>query len=125
MDEPLSAVPVTSEPTLPELMSRLARRVSFVVALWICAVSVLGLVAILLFTPARWRLATACVAGASFGAWTMADHERRDWSDGLPTAPAHSFRWRVVQSISGATGVASLFVLLLAFLSSTLGTWIS
>lgn len=110
---------VKRELTLPELMSVMAQRVSFTAALWVCAVGVVGLVAVLLLVPSWWRLALVCLAAACFGAWTMADHER------LEGATQLAARWRALQGVSFGVGVVTMFTLFLALLSSALGLWIS
>lgn len=100
-------------------MSRAGERVSHGAALAICGVSVAALAIVLAFGAAHWRIALLMVATGCFGTWTLADHERREGA--MPAPP----RWRFVQGTSALLGVAAVFVLLLTFLASALGLWIS
>ncbi|MEP7348183.1 MAG: hypothetical protein ABI877_23150, partial [Gemmatimonadaceae bacterium] len=107
------------EPTLAAMMSRVGERISFTLAAAICGVSVVALTIILAFGGWHWRIALILVATASFGAWTLADHERREGNG--PLAP----RWRILQGVAGLFGITAIFVLLLTLLASALGLWIS
>ncbi len=107
------------EPTLAELMRGLGRRIPFMVSLAICGTSVVALASVLLVWPSRWKVALALTAAGAFGAWIVADHERYD--RGTADGPL----WQWLQGISGFLGVAAVFVLLLGFLGSALGLWVS
>ncbi|MFN8573305.1 MAG: hypothetical protein U0132_14730 [Gemmatimonadaceae bacterium] len=116
---PSSAPPPTVEPTLAELMGRVARRVSFNLAMGTSAASVVLLALVLAFRPGQWRVALLLTAIASAGGWTMAEHERVDG------VPGGSPSWRALQSVTGVLGIATIFAFLLSILSSALGLWIS
>ena len=111
-------VPQAAEPTLADLMGRLARRVSFNAAMAVSAACVVLLALVLAFWPGHWRLALLLAAMTCAGGWTMAEHEGRD-------ALRASTLWRAIQSITAILGVVSIFAFLLAALSSALGLWIS
>ncbi len=108
-----------TEPTLAEMMRRARERISFTTALAICGISVVGLAIVLAFGASHWRIALLFVALGSFGGWTLADHEQVEG----PSSPP--FAWRLLQGVSGFLGVAAIFILLLTFLGSALGLWIS
>jgi hypothetical protein len=107
------------EPTLAVVMRRVGERVSFTAAVAICWLSVVALAIVLAFGASHWRVALLLVATGMFGVWTLADHERRDGR--IPEAR----RWHLLQGVSGAVGMAAVFILFLAFLGSALGLWIS
>ena len=107
------------EPTLADVMLRVGTRLPFGAAVGVCALSVAALALNLAFGLVHWRLSVLLAISASFGAWTVAAHER-----GPVTIGRHGI-WPIVQGISAAVGVAAVFVLFLSVLASALGLWIS
>lgn len=114
MSSPQQGHADVQEQTLAQVLHSVARRASDTQLVVVCAVSLLGGTAILLFAPSWWRFSLPLGSLGFFSLWAIAE---RDGSQ----RPAV----RAGKSVAAVLGVVCAFAFALGILTRALGTWIS
>lgn len=114
MSSPPQSHADTQEQTLSQVLHSVALRASDTQLVVVCAVSLLGGTAILLFAPSWWRFSLPLASLACFSLWAIAE---RDGSQRRAV--------RAGKSVAAVLGVISAFGFALGILTRALGTWIS